>query len=214
MFKTKIGYYESWASGRSCDGWRPNDIPVSSLTHVNYAFATFEPTNSDNTTWTLDFMTDGVDNVHDLVKEFIGLKDTNPALSCYLSVGGWSFEDPPRQLYWSEMAATSDGRKSFAKAVLYMLQQFGFDGVDLDWEYPVASDRGGRDEDKENYVKMVEELRSVLDDSGETYGITFTTPSSYWYLQHFDLPGLLEAGADWTNLMSYDLHGVWDKDDA
>ena len=36
-----------------------------------------------------------------------------------------------------------------------------------------------------------------------------TLPTSYWYLQHFDLPGI-QPYVDWFNLMSYDLHGVWD----
>lgn len=40
-------------------------------------------------------------------------------------------------------------------------------------------------------------------------GLTFTIPSSYWYLRWFDMPELLKY-ADWTNLMSYDLHGTWD----
>lgn len=44
------------------------------------------------------------------------------------------------------------------------------------------------------------------------FGLTFTAPSSYWYLQHFDLPSLL-AHADWVNIMTYDLHGVWDGTD-
>ncbi|KAJ5705359.1 hypothetical protein N7536_001048 [Penicillium majusculum] len=213
VFKTKIGYYESWASGRSCDGFRPNDIAVSSLTHINYAFAEFEPNNADNTSWEFELMEDGVNEPKNLVEEFIGLKKKNPSLSCYISVGGWSFEDPPRQLYWSEMAATSKGRKSFSKNLLEFMQKYGFDGVDLDWEYPVASERGGMKDDKDNYVLLIKALREEFDDSGESYGITFTTPSSYWYLQHFDVPGMLDAGADWTNVMSYDLHGVWDKND-
>ena len=49
--------------------------------------------------------------------------------------------------------------------------------------------------------------------SGHSFGLTFTAPSSFWYLQHFDLLGLL-AYADWVNLMSYDLHGVWDAKDV
>ena len=36
-----------------------------------------------------------------------------------------------------------------------------------------------------------------------------TLPTSYWYLQHFDLPGIQQY-IDWFNLMAYDLHGVWD----
>jgi GH18 family chitinase len=45
------------------------------------------------------------------------------------------------------------------------------------------------------------------------YGLTFTAPSSYWYLQNFDLPGMME-NVDWVNLMSYDLHGTWDRNDT
>lgn len=45
---------------------------------------------------------------------------------------------------------------------------------------------------------------------GGKYGISMTLPTSYWYLQHFDLPGIQES-LDWFNLMAYDLHGTWDK---
>lgn len=46
---------------------------------------------------------------------------------------------------------------------------------------------------------------------GTKYGITITLPTSYWYLQHFDLPGV-QSSVDWFNIMAYDLHGVWDAD--
>ena len=46
---------------------------------------------------------------------------------------------------------------------------------------------------------------------GTKYGITITLPTSYWYLQHFDLSGLQDS-VDWFNLMAYDLHGVWDAE--
>ena len=44
---------------------------------------------------------------------------------------------------------------------------------------------------------------------GTKYGITITLPTSYWYLQHFDLSGV-QGSVDWFNLMAYDLHGFWD----
>ncbi|KAL4738184.1 hypothetical protein BDV11DRAFT_171259 [Aspergillus similis] len=53
-----------------------------------------------------------------------------------------------------------------------------FDGVALDWEYPGAGDRGGKPEDTENYVLLMKTLRETFDASGNTYGITFTAPSS------------------------------------
>jgi GH18 family chitinase len=109
------------------------------------------------------------------------------------------------------MASTSAGRKSWSKSVLSTMMLYGFDGVDLDWEYPVASDRGGSSEDKENYIKLLQELRSVFDESGISYGISFTIPTSYWYLQHFNISGMVaDTGVDWVNVMSYDLHGTWD----
>ncbi|KAJ7824359.1 hypothetical protein B0H14DRAFT_2597256 [Mycena olivaceomarginata] len=41
---------------------------------------------------------------------------------------------------------------------------------------------------------------------------SFTAPSGYWYLQNYDRPNLLANGAaDWVNIMTYDLHGIWDS---
>ena len=85
----------------------------------------------------------------------------------------------------------------------------GFDGVDVDWEYPGAPDRGGQKEDTDNYVLLLKTMRQTFDSSGNKFGITFTAPSSYWYLRWFNLPGMIKY-VDWINLMSYDLHGVWD----
>jgi chitinase len=72
--------------------------------------------------------------------------------------------------------------------------------VDLDWEYPGAPDRGGKTEDTENYVLLLQAIRLAFDESDGDYGISFTAPSSYWYLRWFDLPGMVEY-ADWINLM-------------
>lgn len=85
----------------------------------------------------------------------------------------------------------------------------GFDGIDIDWEYPGAPDRGGVKADTANYVELLKILRSTFSASGGDYGISFTAPSSYWYLRWFDLPGMIKY-VDWINLMTYDLHGVWD----
>ncbi|KUI70319.1 Chitotriosidase-1 [Cytospora mali] len=212
VLKRVVGYYESWATDRACDSWRPNDIAASSLTHLNYAFALFEKDVDGD--WALIFSDDDEDDTFSIISEFISLKNTNPGLSCFLSIGGWSFNDPPTASYWSDMASTADGRKSWSKDVLRNLELYGFDGVDLDWEYPAASDRGGSDDDTENYVLLITELRKTLDASGKDFGISFTVPSSYWYLRGFNVAGMINvAGADWMNIMTYDLHGVWDGDD-
>ena len=66
--------------------------------------------------------------------------------------------------------------------------------VDLDWEYPQADDRGGVSADKDNYVALVKEMRAAF---GNTYGISLTLPTSYWYLQHFDLAEI-QPNINWS----------------
>lgn len=47
---------------------------------------------------------------------------------------------------------------------------------------------------------MLKTLRKTFDSSGRKLGITFTAPSSFWYMRWFDLPGLLKY-ADWMNFV-------------
>jgi chitinase len=79
------------------------------------------------------------------------------------------------------------------------------------WEYPVADDRGGRPADFQNFPKFIANLKSALDhNSASRNGLTITIPASYWYLQNFDIVELVKY-VDWFNIMTYDLHGTWDK---
>ena len=52
---------------------------------------------------------------------------------------------------------------------------------------------------------------ALTSSSGGRSGLTVTLPVSYWYLQNFDISSMV-AWVDWFNVMSYDLHGLWDKD--
>ncbi|KAM5465149.1 putative chitinase [Microsporum ferrugineum] len=135
------------------------------------------------------------------------LKNYNPNLQVWIAIGGWSMNDPdqPTKRTFSELAASSEHQKAFAKSLLSFMDKYGFDGVDIDWEYPVAEERSGAPEDFANYVSFLKNLRGYLG----TKGLSITLPASYWYLQHFDIKGM-EQYIDWFNMMSYDLHGTWD----
>lgn len=125
--------------------------------------------------------------------QYYGKKDLIPSR--------WSFTDPgPTRTAFSTMSSTSGNRKKFITGLIQFMDTYGFDGVDLDWEYPQAEDRGGSQGDTANYVQLVKDMRAAF---GTKYGITVTLPTSYWYLQHFDLPGM-QSSVDWFNLMSYD----------
>jgi chitinase len=146
----------------------------------------------------------------DLWQITVDVKQYNPNLLVYVAVGGWTFSDngTVTQPLFGEIARTETNRQKFADNVVKFLNKYGFDGLDIDWEYPGAGDRGGHDEDTPNFVLLMKTLRTTFDASPRHLGLTFTIPSSFWYLRWFDMPGLLQY-ADWTNLMSYDLHGTW-----
>ncbi|KAG9571281.1 glycoside hydrolase family 18 protein, partial [Aureobasidium melanogenum] len=202
-----IGYYESWADTLACHRVAPTDLPLDALTHVNYAFAYIDPGSLQIVT--MDAATEA-----SLFSDTANLKIVKPDLKVFVSVGGWSFSDngTATQPVYGDIAADSGKRQKFANNVVQFMRQYGFDGIDIDWEYPGAPDRGGKKQDTANYVLLMQTLKQTFDASGGDFGLSFTTPSSYWYLRWFDLPGLLKY-ADWTNLMTYDLHGIWDSSD-
>ncbi|KAH9478589.1 Chitotriosidase-1 [Psilocybe cubensis] len=202
--KRTIGYYEAWSVTRPCDKMYPESIPIGSYTHLNFAFAFVNPT-----TFALSPMSDADPALY---KRFTALKNTNPGLQTWISIGGWSMNDPdqPTATTFSDLAGSSDAQSKFFASVLSFLETYGFDGVDIDWEYPVAPERSGKPDDYKNYVTFLQNLRNALHSTGHNYGLTITIPSSFWYLQHFDIVNI-EKTIDWFNLMSYDLHGTWDS---
>ncbi|KAK3935763.1 chitinase [Diplogelasinospora grovesii] len=203
--KRLIGYYEGWNVERSCDVMTPAQIPLGYYTHINFAFSLIDP----NT-----FQLSPMDaNTGSLYGNISSLKGNQPGLQAWLSVGGWSFNDPgPTQSTFSQLAGSESAQQAFFASLLTFMSQYGFDGVDIDWEYPAASDRSGSPADFTNYVSFLSNLRAAFVGAGRDYGISITLPSSYWYLQHFDIVNLSQV-VDWFNLMTYDLHGVWDGSD-
>ncbi|KAG8722991.1 hypothetical protein FRC09_005227 [Ceratobasidium sp. 395] len=152
-------------------------ISASQITHLNFAFAMIDGSNRIAPSTSGDTA---------LYKQAMTLKDMNPDLKIFISVGGWAFNDPgATQKRFSTMASSSSNRATFISSCLQFMKTYGFDGVDIDW--------------------------AAIDSSGNAYGLTITTPSSYYYLRQFDVAELAKW-IDWFNHMTYDLHGVWDKD--
>lgn len=88
-------------------------------------------------------------------------------------------------------------------------RHYGFSGVDLDWEYPGAPDRGGNKlEDTKNFAMLLREMR---DNYKTEFGISLTLAPDYWYLRWFDAKGM-QSSVDFFGFMAYDLHGSWDSD--
>ena len=83
--------------------------------------------------------------------------------------------DPgPYRTAFSDLARSTSAQAAFFESLVTFLKANNFDGVDIDWEYPVAEDRGGIPKDFDNYVAFLKNLRNHLNSSGRRYGISIT----------------------------------------
>ncbi|KAI0439807.1 hypothetical protein F4803DRAFT_568057 [Xylaria telfairii] len=196
--EVRIAYYGAWSATRSCDSLQPENIPAGVLTHINVAF---EYVSAEH-------------EITDVYGPVVGrvsrLKSIYPGLKVNIALGGWTFNDPPTATRFSDMVSTVPNREKFIKSLIRYMQKYALDGVDLDWEYPVAEDRGGKAEDYDNLVLLVAEIRDAFNSYDPGWEITMTLPSSYWYLRGFKIK-TLEDHVDWFNVMTYDIHGLWDQ---
>ena len=62
-----------------------------------------------------------------------GLK--NKGIRTLVALGGWNDSEGNK---YSRMVATQASRKKFIDSALQFIEKYGFEGLDLDWEYPVC----------------------------------------------------------------------------
>ncbi|KAL8664295.1 MAG: hypothetical protein Q9168_007930 [Polycauliona sp. 1 TL-2023] len=195
-----IGYYQaSNTRDRLCNRISPSAIDIEGLTHLYFAFAKIDPT-------TYSIVSDNPADV-DLYTPFTRLQSSS--LQTWIAVGGFDFSDPgPTRTTWSEIAGDSTKRAAFINSCMAFMAKYGFQGIDIDWEYPGSDERGGTRADIPNFVTLVKDMRAAF---GTTYGLSLTLAPDYWYLRFFDAKAM-EPYVDHFGFMAYDLHGSWDAD--
>jgi chitinase len=88
--------------------------------------------------------------------------------------------------------------------------QYGFDGIDIDWEYPGDTTRGGQAADIQNFPLLVQAVRNAADAAGKQIVISLAiTVGTSRLATGYDLAALAKY-VDFFNLMAYDIHGDWD----
>lgn len=78
------------------------------------------------------------------------LRNSHPGVKVLLAVGGWNAGSPP----FSKMSRSSSTRRTFVDSVVALLDEYNYDGLDLDWEYPTQ--RGGIPADKQNFNLLIQ----------------------------------------------------------
>lgn len=192
------GKYKIIGYVRAIRGADLSAVNATQLTHINYAFASvidgeiaFRFRNPEQEA-----------RLRENLQKLMALKRINPQLKILISVGGWG-----NCAGFSDAALTADNRSRFAKSALKFMDRYGFDGTDLDWEYPgqIGGGEVFRPEDKENFTLMLKALRDEINNSGNDYLLTIASGADEEYFRWTDL-GEAQKYLDFINIMAYDFY--------
>ncbi|MEE1751460.1 chitinase C-terminal domain-containing protein [Streptomyces sp. SP18CS02] len=249
-----IGYFTGWRTGKDgTPAYLASDVPWDKVTHINYAFGHIDsahklsvgadgPNNAaTGMTWP------GVAGAEmdpsytykghfNLLNKF---KKQHPDVKTLISVGGWAetggyFDDSGNRVNsggFYSMATNADGSvnqagiDTFSDSAVAFIKKYGFNGVDIDYEYPTTMKDAGNPLDWQlsngrraglvkGYAALMKTLREKLDRAGAADGrhylLTVAAPSSGYLLRGMET-FQMQKYLDYVNIMSYDLHGAWNE---
>ena len=200
------GYLPAWSTAPETIA----ALPANALTHILYAFGTItEEGRAALGDPCRDIGNCGIGQTDGgNFAALAALKDRHPHLKVLISLGGWTGSGQ-----FSDAASTPDGRERLAASVidLFMVTHDDvFDGIDIDWEFPVEGGLCGntrRPEDRENFTFLIEEIRRQLDQLRDPVEprplLTIATTGSPWLMRNIDVKALAHR-VDWIGIMTYD----------
>ena len=170
-------------------GWMKTKLPAPQvkfeyITHINHAFAW--PTAS------------GTITAYDEINHPELITEVHKAgRQILISLGGWGQSDG-----FSPMAADTNIRKTFIQNLLNFCTSRGYDGADIDWEFPATT------ADRANLTALIKQTREAFDQTDPALLLTMVAVAGDWNGKWHDYAKLAEY-VDWFNLMAYDFHGSW-----
>ena len=118
-----------------------------------------------------------------------------------LSLGGWGWDDQ-----FAAIVRKPEAEDRYVSSVLEIVSANGYDGIDLDWEYPDTK------AEVAGFERLSRRFRSQLSELGLNQGkpmtLTMAASSNPGTLKWLDTAFLVET-MDWINVMTYDMAGDW-----
>jgi len=177
--KKVVGYYPAWSRYT----FTADKIEYEHLTHITHAFIWPKSDGSLDKYSTIPYP-DLVERTHQAGKKIL------------ISVGGWG-----NCTNYSAILSDSTKRLNFIDNLVSFCNENGYDGVDLDWEYPGSSD-------KNNLTRFVMALNQALKADDSTRIVTMAVPAGAWSGQYYDFSAMMDY-VEWFGCMAYDFHGTW-----
>lgn len=179
-----VGYYPSWEPDRI------KDIQYDHLTHINYAFAI--PQN-DGTLRPLE----NPEAAQKIIKAA-----HKKGVKVLIAIGGWSYNDIPLEPNFVAATDSPEKIEKFAGEIMAMVDKYGFDGVDMDWEHPRRDGNSSKQyEDLMTNLSKQLHAKGKLLTSAVLSGVTADGNVLYDSAAHTD--AVINA-VDWFNVMAYD----------
>ncbi len=174
-----IAYYDESSKDQKFDCY----------THINYAHGRFtDPKTGSGGIYV---------EKPELLRKVVAQKQNKPSLKVLLMIGGWGAKADG----FSECAKDSVKRADFCRTCKEIIDEFGLDGLDIDWEYPGGGpSTNGMDKknDAKNFNILLKELRETV---GTTKILSYASHSQARYVEWKGAMKYL----DYINVMTYDM---------
>ncbi|KAL5611659.1 hypothetical protein BROUX41_000761 [Berkeleyomyces rouxiae] len=212
-----MAYYGSWSI-------YAREFPISqlnteTLTHINYAYLNLykngtvyygdlwadlqKPFEGDSGSASHVYEKgDHQTKAYGCVGQLYKLKQKNRHVKTTLSIGGFT-----RSSNFPAAASTEERRAEFARSSVKLLADWGFDGIDIVWQYPKTQDAA------DDYIALLKRVRQELDEYAAQhtpdyhYTLTIVAPPNPEDYQYLDMKSLGEV-LDYVNLPGW-YTGSW-----
>lgn len=201
-------YFIEWGVYATTHNYQPADVPADNITQINYAFIAPVRETGSQTLFTCDYhdlwasvqrpMERLVPGTNPNAGENLGavnqlkvLRRNHPSLQLLMSIGGYTLSDD-----FPAISSTPASRTHFVNACVAFMQAKGFDGIDVDWEYPALAD-------KDNFTALLQEFRTKLNSTVGT-GAPLTIAAGPTVGYNIPAPNNILS---WANVMTYDFNG-------